>query len=59
MVQWLRRLFLNAGGVGSIPDQGTRSQMLLQRDPVQLNQNLRRQYGLDLFLILFFSPIER
>ena len=31
MVQWLRFCTLNAGGPGSIPGQGTRSQMLQLR----------------------------
>ena len=31
MVQWLRRPTPNAGALGSIPDQGTRSHMLQLR----------------------------
>ena len=34
MVQWLRLITPSAGGPGSIPGQGTRSQMPQLRDPI-------------------------
>ena len=34
LVQWLRLSAFNVGNLGSIPDQGTRSQMLQLKEPV-------------------------
>ena len=47
MVQWLRLLIPNAGELGSIPGQGTRSHMLQlsfhasTKDPACHNEDLR------------------
>ena len=39
MVQWLRLRAHNAGGLGSIPGQGTRSRMLQLEDPAGHNED--------------------
>ena len=39
MVHWLRLCTPNAGGLGSIPGQGTRSRMLQLKDPACRNED--------------------
>ena len=59
VVQWLRLFALNAGGLGSIPGQGTRSYMpQLRPRGSQINKNKNRlmsEYGDHLFQ-LFILP---
>ena len=58
VVQWLRHHAANAGGLGSIPGQGTRSRTLQRRshmlqDPAQPNQSINQ------WINLFFLKKEQ